>query len=187
MKIHTCIPFSIEKDISKEYNYEMNRLPNDDDFCCFIDHDASFTTYFWYNQLTEIVNKYPECGCFVAVTNRIGGERQRADVKNDYDVRFNRNLGEQRKAEYGTIVEDFSVNTPHDLCGFLILLKKSVWKKIGGFEQWSESNKMLGVDSKLHRKLIAANEKVYIMLGVYLDHYYSAYDGQGSRDKSHLI
>lgn len=185
--IYTFIPYSPEKKLYEEYNRYMALLPNDNDFACILDHDVMFTTYDWYNLMTDITFKHGECGCFVATTNRIGGERQRADVKIDDDIRYNRYAGRQIKKKFGSTIEDFSINKPHDLCGFLILLKKAVWKKIGGFEAWDKGSDLLGVDSKLHRKLIAANEKVYIMKGVYLYHWYSGWDGQGGRDKSHLI
>lgn len=181
--IYTFIPYSPEKKLYEEYNRYMNLLPNDDDFACLLDHDIMFTTYDWYNQMTEITKNHSKCGCFVATTNRVGGERQIADVKVDDDIRYNRNAGERIKQEHGTEVEDFSINKPHDLCGFLMLLKKETWKKIGGFEAWDKGNGLLGIDSKLHRKLIAANESVYIMKGVYLYHWYRG----GSKDKSHLI
>ncbi|HEY9702359.1 MAG TPA: hypothetical protein V6C58_07930, partial [Allocoleopsis sp.] len=62
----------------------------------------------------------------------------------------------------------------------LILLQKKVWQKIGKFVE----NGMLGVDNDLHRKIQNNNEKLFIMKGVYLYHWYRWPD---FKNTSHLI
>jgi hypothetical protein len=55
--IHTYIPYapsSINKNIGAVYNGFMNMI-SDDDWACFLDHDAMFTTLDWYKQLEDIV------------------------------------------------------------------------------------------------------------------------------------
>jgi GT2 family glycosyltransferase len=66
------------------------------------------------------------------------------------------------------------------LSGHLMLLKKSVWKKIGGFTEKG----MLGIDNDLHWRIKKKKEKVYIMKGIYIFHWYRWPD---SKNKSHLI
>jgi GT2 family glycosyltransferase len=61
----------------------------------------------------------------------------------------------------------------------MILIQKRLWKKIGGFLE----NGMLGVDNDLHTKVIKSNEKLYLMRGVYLYHWYR---WPNYKDKSHL-
>ena len=54
--IVTMIPYcprSEGKNLGFAYNELMTRL-RDEDWACFIDHDACFTTYDWYAQLEEI-------------------------------------------------------------------------------------------------------------------------------------
>jgi len=180
--ILTCIPYSEQKDLGRAYNDHMELLPNDDDWCLFLDHDAKFTTRSWYPQIQHIINKNPECGCFVAMTNRIGCEWQKYPwvSEDDHDQRYHHVIGRQIQDNDFDIVEDVSnVEKGKVLGGVLILLQKSLWKKIGGFVE----GKILGVDNDLHWRLMKKKEKVYLMKGVYVYHFYRA-DGLG---KAHLL
>ena len=49
----------------------MGRL-REDDWACFIDHDACFTTPDWYAQLEEITGRLTEPCVLTATTNRVG-------------------------------------------------------------------------------------------------------------------
>ena len=87
--IYTNIPYAPNgtKNLGGAYNSFMQTLPLDDDYGCFLDHDATFTTYDWYSQMEHIVSKYSQVGCFTGVTNRVWCRWQLADVdrnSNDY-------------------------------------------------------------------------------------------------------
>ena len=66
------------------------------------------------------------------------------------------------------------------LSGVLILVKKSVWKKVGGFKE----GEMLSVDNDIHQKVKLAGEKVGLMKGIYVQHWYR---GGDNKQISHLI
>jgi len=180
--IYNCIPYSLEKNLGKEYNRYMSLLPSDDDFACFIDHDAMFTCVDWYNQLNEIVQQHPNCGCFTGMTNRIGCKWQRApgvDQEN-HDMIYHRKIGQERQRKYRTSVFDASFKEPlRELSGVVILLRKSTWKSINGFKE----DAILGIDTDLHRRLVANDEQILLMKGVYLYHWYRG-DKKGKR---HLL
>ena len=56
--IYTHIPYTPKEHGTKigyAYNKFMEMLPNDDDWGCFVDHDAMFTTPTWYNMINKIV------------------------------------------------------------------------------------------------------------------------------------
>ena len=53
----------------------MSKL-GDDDWACFLDHDAMFTTLDWYHQMESLIAEYPGAGCFTAMTNRVGNPAQ---------------------------------------------------------------------------------------------------------------
>ncbi|MFA6501429.1 MAG: hypothetical protein WCT85_01445, partial [Parachlamydiales bacterium] len=111
----------------------METLKNDEDFRCFIDGDACFTTNFWGKQLEDIINKYKECGCFVGITNRIGCEWQRTNGVdwNNNDIEYHRSIGlELQKVNYDKITDVSVVPQGEVLGGVLMLLQKKVWKKI---------------------------------------------------------
>ena len=156
-------------------------LPNDDDYACFIDRDAMFLMPNYGHILQSIVEKYPECGAFTAKCNRIGSKWQLANVdwKND-NIKYH---VEQSKVIFDKFGLECTDRTNEQLgSGFLILLKKSMWSKVGGFR----GGGMLGVDNNLHLALKQNNEKFYLMEGVYLYHWYFG-NGKDKRDKSHLL
>lgn len=181
--IYYSIPWDTTKNIGKYYNKFMRALPNDDDFACFLDGDAMFTTQFFGKQLEEIIYKYPECGCFTAKANRIGCLWQRQDGVDweNNDINYHRDKGKEFQYELYDEIKDVSnVTRMEVLGGVLILIKKSTWEKIGKFKE----DGMLGVDNDIHWKCMDNEEKVYLMKGVYLYHYYR--NGK-SEDKNHLL
>jgi len=180
------IPYSLEKNLVYEYNYEMSRIPKDDDFGFFLDHDVLMTTYFWKKQINEVVNKYPECSMFLATCNRLNEmsiHQRIANLKDTNDIEYHREVGQLRWDEYGVEIIDYSIPKPCHFSGFLMLIRKSLWKKIGGFKAWNEKSNILGIDSRLHQDLYEAGEKVYVMKGIYLYHWYR---GGNLTNKKHL-
>ncbi len=72
--IVTLIPYcriSEGQNLGFAYNELMGRL-REDDWACFIDHDACFTTRDWYVQLEEITARLTEPCVLTATTNRVG-------------------------------------------------------------------------------------------------------------------
>lgn len=148
------------------YNQYMQLLPNDDDWACFLDHDAMFTTHNWYEQLETIIQKYPEYGLFTAKTNRIGHSIQKVrgiDIHN-HDMKYSRQMGLELQEKYYDKVTEM----PRVISGVLMLTKKSVWKATKGFKDG-----FLGIDSHYDgqvRKL--AGYKVGLMEGFFVYHWY---------------
>jgi len=159
----------------------MELLPNDDDYCCFLDGDATFTTTFFGLQLERIVHKYPECGVFVCMTNRVNCEWQLETVDWDSDdIKYHRFIGDLLADDNYYQIKDVT-NKPKGevLSGVLMLIRKDVWKKIGGFKDG-----MLGVDNDLHWKCQKHGEKVYLLRGFYVYHWYR---GGIKKNKEHLL
>jgi len=189
--IQTFVPYSPEKDLAQAYNDCLEMLRSDEDWACLLDHDAMFLHPKWYSQLQGYIDKYPECECFTCLVSRTGGVRQRpklsptdADLikRNPDHIKTLQIMAEKIKdAEQGNI-ENFTTPAPHHLCGTLILVKKSLWKRIGGFSHWYTDNKILGVDSNWHQRLYEGGEKLYIMKGVFIYHWYRG----GANTTKHL-
>ena len=168
-------PSECEKNIGCAYNKFMEIIPNDDDWGCFIDHDAMFTTHNWYHQLCKIVNDNPNLGAFGARTNRINSTYQlvgNIDVYN-HDISYHRKIGDHlQKKHYGDLftIDDHTHQT--GFSGVLILIKKSIWKKIKGFKTDGFNH----VDNDLRYRLEEHNIPFHIMNGVYVYHWYKADD-----------
>ena len=176
--IHTYIPYAPkEKDQNLGWAYNnFMEIIGDDDWVCFLDHDAMFTTKHWYHQLTDVVNKYPDIGVFSCMTNRIGNYPQKLQGINDnnHDIKYHRLIG---KELYDTCYDEIVTEHLHHLIsGVIILISKKTWNTVGGFKDG-----FLGVDNDIHRKCINHNIPVGIMSGVYTYHWY-----RGDGDVSHL-
>lgn len=175
-KIHTYIAYAQtgDKNLGAEYNKICSMVP-EDDWICFLDHDAMFTTKYWYKQLTDIVEKHPEVGMFTAMTNRVYNKVQlyRGRINDDHNIHFHRKVGNALYDSYYDVVQPLS--RQELLSGVLMLIKKSVWSK----HKFEEG--FLGVDNRIHSDLLDANYPVMLMKGVYVYHWY-----RGDGDKSHL-
>jgi len=174
--IYTYIPYApseCEKNIGCAYNKFMEILPNDDDWGCFLDHDAMFTTSDWYHQLNEIVVKNPTVGAFGGRTNRIAKKYQlvgNIDPHN-HDIKYHRQIGGYLQQTYYHDTSCVSRKTrPRGFGGVFILLKKSAWKTIHGFKKTG----FTGVDDDLRLRLHHAKIPFHIMNGLYVYHWYRA-------------
>ena len=176
--IHTYIPFSpSDKKLNLGWVYNnFMEIVGEEDWVLFLDHDATFTTKYWYNQLEDIIKKNTDYGLFSSFMNRVGQPFQIPNGidRNNHDMRYHRNVGKElQNINYDNVIQ-FPNNTP--LSGVVILISKKTWKDIGGFKEG-----FLGVDNTLHRDCINNNIKVGLMLGFYVYHWYRA-DG----DMSHI-
>jgi len=176
--IYTHIPYCPKdrgKDIGFSYNNFM-KLLGEDDWACFLDHDAMFTTKDWYHQLQDIIDTNPEVGLFSAMTNRIGNMPQKLIGINseNHDIKYHREIGKKLQQMYYS-----SLQLEHGnwrISGVVILISKQIWKTVGGFKSG-----FLSVDNDIHNKCIEHNIPVGIMNGVYVYHWY-----RGDGDTSHL-
>lgn len=174
--IHTCIPFCPPekgKNLGFAYNSFMN-LIRDDDWACFLDHDAMFTTDDWYQQLqsyTKMENR--KIGLLTAVTNRIGNQEQRFFQNDsieslDHDFYFHRKIGRRVFLTNGLNIKE--ARSP--VSGVLLLISKKTWRSVGGF-----CDGFLGVDNDIDKKVRKVGLKVYIAEGLYVYHWYRASQG----------
>lgn len=173
--IYTNVPYAPKEqqgNLGFAYNKFMDALPNDEDWACFLDHDAMFTTSDWYIQMEHIIKKYPHIGAFGARTNRINSTYQlvgNIDVYN-HDVSYHRKIGEHiQKKYYDDLFIADKKTAQTGFSGVVILIKKSQWLEIGGFKEGFND-----VDNNLRWSLEDINKSMYIMNGVYVYHWYKA-------------
>jgi GT2 family glycosyltransferase len=87
------------------------------------------------------------------------------DIKTN-DQEYHRNFGDTLWELYGNQVMNVTHNM--ELSGVLIVIKKSVWEKVGGFKE----DKMLTIDNDIHRKIRISGGLVGLMKGIYVQHWY---------------
>ena len=178
---YTCYaPASINKNIGAVYNQFMEMI-GEDDWACFLDHDAMFTTHNWYKMLEQIVSlvedrsgaRANQIGLLTAVTNRIGNVEQiifdkSSSEAQNHDMYFHRKIGHERAIEYGSqcrVAQNL-------ISGIVMLTSKKVWKQCGGFK-----GGFLSVDNDYDAKVRQAGYITVILDGLYVYHWYRA-DGQ---------
>src|SRR5262245_44490542 len=161
-------------DLGRCYNAFMALLPSDDDWACFIDHDAMFTTRDWYTQIARIVARHRDAGCFTAMTNRVANRAQvHGGQLTNHDIARHRRIGARLKQRFDADV--VPLDERHLMSGVVILTRKGVWKEIGF------ASGFLGVDTEYHRDCLRKGYTVYLMRGVYVYHWY-----RGDGDLSHV-
>ena len=168
--IYYSIPYSTEKNIGGYYNSVMENLKNDDDFACFVDGDTIFTTSNFGNQINDVVKRYPDCRFFTCYTNRVGFKKQvhpMVDTNNN-DMEYHRRIGSLLQETYWDLCDDLSdLKRSELISGMFLLVRKDLWREVGGFKSG-----MLSVDNDFHAKCIDINEKLLLMKGVYIYHWY---------------
>ena len=197
--IYTHIPYAPKAkqfNIGWAYNNFIKKLELDD-WACFIDHDAMFRTIDWYQQLETIIKKYPETGCFAAMTNRLGNPNQVVDYKcnleglskeeqktrhraylsmhhHNHDILYHRKIGAELQRKHALSV--VSMDKSNLLSGVLLLVSKKVWQRI------KFKDGFFGVDNDFHLQCLENGIKVYLMKGVYVYHWY-----RGNQNDDHVF
>lgn len=169
--IYTFIAYAPQehnKDLGWIYNRYVEIVPNDDDWICFIDHDAMFTTPGWYKHLVAVINDNPEYSLFTAKTNRVGNKRQVTDLigPHNHDVIAHRKIGYELWYKNKTKITD--VSRSHPISGVVMLFQKSSWRKTGGYPE----GEFFGCDNHFHNRMKAAGLKTGIMEGIYVYHWW---------------
>lgn len=179
-KIYFFTPYGTQKDLGKCYNDMMALLPNDDDYACFTDGDSMFTTHTFGHQLKDITEKYPEVPLFTCVTNRVGTNYQLVEGMWDVEeMATHWMVGDHLKNKNYDECLDITNNSP--ISGVLMLIRKKEWQECGGFQ---EGIGMLGVDNSIHYRIRDLGKKIYLMTGVYVQHFYRSGLAQ---NKQHLL
>ena len=113
--IVTLIPYCPHtegKNLGLAYNELMARL-RDDDWPCFLDHDACFTTPDWYAQLEEITAGLTEPCVLTALTNRVGSPWQLAPgvERDNHAVDYHRRVGKAIQTASRGVLRDRETRT----------------------------------------------------------------------------
>jgi hypothetical protein len=173
-------PFDANKNIGVYYNKFVKMLPNDNDWAVFFDSDAMFTTTDFGLLIEGAIKNYPDAAAFTCYTNRVACQWQIAPGvdKKTNDMQYHRNFGSELKKKKGYRCIEIPTNAPW-MSGMFLAVKKSAWKKCGGFVEKG----MLGVDNWFHQRLNETQQKFYLIEGLYVYHWYR---NNGIEGTSHL-
>ena len=168
-RIWEFIPYSFDLDYGDACNKYFELVPNDDDWVAIRDTDILSLTPAHMHKIRETIIKHPDTGLFTCLTNRVKQNSQIADMSlfDNTDIKVHRELAlKLEKAPIDAPIINYVIS------GYLMIMKKSTWKKIGGFPSGT-----LGVDNKVSYRVRQAGMDVRIMRNVYFFHYYRWLEG----------
>lgn len=180
--ILTAVPHDVGADLGRAYNEVMRRV-QDDDWVCFLDHDAMFTTRTWFRQLSEVVEEHPDAGLFSVMTNRVGNPQQelRGVDKDNHDVAYHRRIGKQVAEGRHEGVVDLPLVLDMDypgwnwLAGVVLLTSKKAWSQVMIDEKVGfPEGYFLGLDNFYHKEQRRLGNKCYLLTRVYVYHWFRA-------------
>lgn len=169
--ISVVIPYNPTGNLGAEYNRHLQQCA-EDDWICFLDHDAMWTTPSWFRQLTAAIQQQPGAGCFTCITNRVGNRIQvdgGFDVDtlpDDHDIRWHRKRGNELYNMHGNELQDIS-DQPW-MSGTMILTSKRAWNQV------KFTDGLLHVDNVFHQRLTEQGFRNFIIKGLYIYHWYRA-------------
>ena len=200
--IYFNIPWAEDRDIANAYNQFMEIIPNDTDFACFIDADAMFLHEFFGSMLYEVIEKHPNKNFFCSYVSRCAYDGSgvwaiptkeecnplgvsRDEITQSNDIEFHKKvaklLWQKNKTDLIEVNQSFlnsRKTSSGDLSyfsGTCFLIRKSLWRKINKFKSILTdgfSRKLIGVDNRLHKDVLEAEESLYLMKGIYSYHWY---------------
>lgn len=180
--IYFFTPYSFEKKLFKAYDEYMMMIPGAEDWGCLMDGDMAFLMSDFGHQIQEYVDKYPDTAMFSCYANRNPyGHQMRPELNPESDsIRYIfQNAVELR--------EKHKVNiTPcqRRIAGFLMVIKKATWLKYREeIEKHAVSANIQAVDTAISDVLIKHNEKINLMDGMQVFHYFRQY----SRSEKHIL
>ena len=178
-QIDFVTPVAPGKDLGAEYNRAMGQSTCP--WVCIRDCDTMFLTPMSgiLAEMLRYIEVYPKCGLFTCLTNRIWTPEQQLDRKfsEDRNIENHIILAESQLTECnaGPVCEA-------PISGFLMLIKKNLWEKVGGFP---EGGKFLGVDNRFCEDCRKAGSPPRVMHSIYVFHIYRMREGR--EYKKHLL
>jgi len=162
--IFCCTPFRTDMNLGRAYNEVMERLAPDD-WACFLDHDACWTTPHWHQQIADAIAAQPNAGLFTAVTNRIASRWQQASetLQLGDDIAAHRRAGQIRTANRQLL----DVTDTQGIGGVVMVINKQAWGRVdGGFVDG-----LFCVDHNMHFAQRRLGSRVWLIEGLYVYHW----------------
>jgi hypothetical protein len=164
-----------DRNLGAAYNREMERLP-DGDWALMQDHDSILgLTRDWHRVVMEAIAFMPDAGAFVAVTNRIAAEWQKAKEAewDNHDIGYHTKIAAERLKRRFLL----DITDTKGFGGVCFALSKAAWAEAGGF-----ADGLLCVDHSIHFRLRAAGRRIYLLENLYVYHRRRAFVGDLPED-----
>lgn len=155
----------------------MEVMP-EDSWVAFMDWDAMLLSHKSIGIIYDYVNKFPDTGLFLAMSNRSGSRHQQHEGHKSFNYDMSAWL-----LKGHTIVPTLEVTELFDnlISGFLMLISKKTWNEI----KFSEELDVLHVDRDYAQRILENGKKIRIMNDILVWHSYRLLFG--TQYKKHLL
>jgi len=178
MHIVYFTPYALDRNLGREYNYNMSLLKNDDDWGVLMDGDTAFITFDWGHHIAEVIKKIPDAGIITCYTNRLAKNKIQLYGTDSTDIIVHRAIAKKLDIEFRGSYRKINQR----ISGFFMAIQKKTWKEVGKFPEIP--NKILDVDGLFSNKILRNGKSIYLMRGMYKLHYYRM--AEGVKYKDHL-
>lgn len=180
MKIFYLTPFATDLNIGREYNEQIEALP-DDCYCVIRDGDTLFMRSDWGNQIEDIIrkhgDKYKLIGC---MTNRLRANHQlfRGQFSNDGDISHHVDIA-------NTLYDHFydQVEPTTYVAGLCMIFHKSTWQQVKFRENSNLFDKEFNTDIRMK---FGGRTPIGLAKGLYVFHLYRWGSKDPYNDINHL-
>lgn len=167
-------PYSYDKKLFEAYDAYMQLIASPDDWVCIMDGDMAFLMSDFGGQIQEYIDKYPRAGMFISYASRSPYGYQIApgvDASSDSIKYIYENTLRLREQNGLNVIEQ-----KKHACAPILVIKKATWNKYRQqiSDQASCSN-IQAVDTAISVILTRNNEKILLMEGLQVYHYYRQY------------
>ena len=164
-------------DIGSGYQRWLDRL-EEFRWVTFVDHDGEILHRDWYDVLLGAIEKHPDAGMFVAAVNMLKpfNKGQSIGVTQDMTTTSRLKLAHLQRAVHGATTVELPPTRDKLAAGAFMCLKADAVRDAGGF-----NTGFAGVDWDIHRKLVTAGYKVYLIPGLLFWHRDRTHEPRESR------
>ncbi|MFZ4705445.1 MAG: glycosyltransferase [Bacteroidales bacterium] len=175
-------PYSFNKKLFQAYDDYMNLVQDPTHWCCICDGDAAFLLADFGNQVQDYIDKYPDTGMFVCYASRSPYGHQMApgiDPESDSIKYIFDNTLRMYEQDHLRVIEMHQrVAAP------ILVIKKAKWNKYRDqIAAHAVSANIQAVDTAISDILKKNGEKILLMAGIQVYHYFRQY----SRSEKHIL
>ena len=175
-------PYSFQKKLFEAYDNYMRLIPNEKDWICLMDGDAAFLLSDFGHQIQEYIDQFPDTGLFTCYGSRCPyGHQVKSGINQASDsIRYIfENTTKMRRDDHLKVIE---INKR--IAGHLMVIQKKTWTRYREeISQHAANAYIQAVDTAISDILNQHHEKILLMEGLQVFHYYRQY----SMSEKHIL
>lgn len=175
-------PYSFEKKLFEAYDRYMQLMPDEEDWGCLMDGDMAFLQSDFGNELQDYIDANPGTALFTCYGSRCPYGHQMAPGVN-YESESLRYIYENTvKLRQNNHLKVLDLK--QRIAGHLMLIQKKTWVKYReAIAEHAVAANIQAVDTAISDVLLKNNEKILLMQGLQVFHYYR----QFNRTEKHIL